>query len=92
VYLILALIDCLPSSPIAGAEDSDNVAVEREADRQYAAFNPTEAVVPLLASAVRQVLCNHAVWISEGELRHGRGDAVFPLVLSILLTSEGALV
>jgi hypothetical protein len=85
VYLIFALIDCLTSSPTTGAEDSDDIAAEREADRQYAALNSAEAVVPLFAGAVRQILCDHAAWVSERELRDGKAEAVLLLVLSIFL-------
>ena len=70
---------------MAGAEDSDDVAAEREANRQYVAFNSAEAVVPLFGSPVGQILCDHTAWIGEGELCHGKGDAVLVLVLSILL-------
>jgi len=79
------LIHSSTSSPIPGTEDSDDVPAERETDRHYAALDPTEAVVPVLARAVRQILRDHTAWISEGELRQRKGDAVFPLVFSILL-------
>ena len=73
------------SSPIPGTEDSDDVLAEREADRHYGALHPTEAVVSVLARAVRQILRDHTAWIREGELPQCKRDAVFPLVFSILL-------
>ncbi len=85
VYLIFALIDCLPPSPIAGAKDSDDVVAVREANRQHSALDSTKAVVPLLAAAVREVLCDHTAWICERKLSAREGDAVLPPVLLIFV-------
>ena len=68
MYLTFALIDLLAPSPVPGAEDPDDVASMCESHRHHAAIDPAEAVVPLFARAVREVLCDHAVGIREGEL------------------------
>src|SRR5437667_75185 len=84
VYRIFALIDCLTPSPVAGAKDSDDIVAVRETNCQYATFDPTEAVVPLLTGAMREILCDHAAWVREGKLRARECDAVLPLVLLVL--------
>src|SRR5215510_11301509 len=76
VYLILALIDCLPSSPKAGTKDSDDAAAEREANRQDAALDSPEAVVPHLAGAVGQILRDHPLRSSVHEVSESRFDVV----------------
>jgi len=83
VYFIFALINLLSFSPIAGSEDPDDIATIREPDRQDAAFHPPEAVVPLLAAAVRTVFRQHAVGIRKGKLRHGERNVVLVLIIEV---------
>ena len=52
VYLIFSLINSLALAPVTGADDSDNVFAVCEPDRQNAAFDLAEAVIPLLTRAM----------------------------------------
>jgi hypothetical protein len=89
--LILSLIDLLPPSPIAGPEDPDRVGAVGESDRQNSTFDPAEAVVSLLARAVRQILCDDTTRIGERELRSGERYSVSLLVLPILPGTGGGM-
>ena len=83
MYLIFALIDCLASSPVAGAEDSDDVAAVREADSHHAPSDSTETIVAFLDGAVRQVFCNDTSWVDEGQLCRCEGDSMLPPILLV---------
>jgi len=85
VYLILALIQSFASPPVAGSKYSNDMSAICESHGQDTFVDDTETVVPLLAYAVRKILGDDTLRISEGELCSGERHAVFLLVLSVLL-------
>jgi hypothetical protein len=85
VYLILALIDSLTPPPVTGADDSNDVLAVRKAHRHDAFTHRTEAVVSLLAPAVRKIFGDHAPSVSKRELCLHERDAMLRLVSPVLL-------
>ena len=84
MYLMFSLISLLALPPVTGAEGSDDVVTVCESDRHDSPFDSTEAVVSLLAQAMRQVLRDHTIRVREGELRLPERDPMLPPVLLIL--------
>ncbi len=85
VYFIFALINFLTFPPIACTEDSDNVISIREANRHDTAFDQAKTVIPPLARTVGEILGDDAAGVDKSELRYRERDAMFFLVLPILL-------
>jgi hypothetical protein len=85
VYLIFALIDSFPSSPVASSKYSNHATAVCKPHSQYPASNSSEAVIPFLALAVGQVFSDNTVWISESVLGFSEGNPVFGLIQEILI-------
>ncbi|MCC2641691.1 MAG: hypothetical protein K0S45_2104 [Nitrospira sp.] len=66
VYFIFSLIDPPAFPPVAGSENPNDAIAKRTTNGQDS--DQAETVMPLLAWALRQVLCNHVAWISKGKL------------------------
>jgi hypothetical protein len=58
---------------------------KRKPNGQDSAVDPAEAVMPLLARAMRQVFRDYAARVSKGKLGFCEGDSMFFLVFFILL-------
>ncbi len=84
MYLIFALIELLTPSPIAGANDANDALPVAEHDGDYATANRAKAEVALFAGAMRRVLSDHPLRVSERKLRHGKINAVLKLILAVL--------
>jgi hypothetical protein len=70
VYLIFALIELFTPSPIAGAKDANDAPPISEPDGKNATANRAKAEVALFAGAMRRVLSDNALRVSECKLRH----------------------
>ena len=85
LYFLLALIDSLTPSPVAGSKDANDVLSVGEADGHNAVAKVTKAKESLFASrAVSDVSGDDSMRISEGILCFRETDTVLALVLSIL--------
>jgi hypothetical protein len=82
--LILALIDLLALSPVAGTDDPNHVAAKREANCQDAFVDAAETKVPRFIAAVSDVDCDDATWIREGVLCSCEADAMLAMILAFL--------
>jgi hypothetical protein len=58
----------LAFAPVSSAEDSDDVFTIRESHRHHPAIDQAEAVVPLFARTVGEILRDDTLRISESEL------------------------
>jgi hypothetical protein len=79
------LINLLPLSPVAGAEDSNGIAANRETHRENSFPDATKTEVPLLAPAVSYVFGDHTPRIGKSVLSDLERHAVFALILLILI-------
>ena len=85
VYFFFSFIDCFPLSPKPSAKNTDRLATAGKPNGQNSVLNPAKAVISFFTCTVRQVFCDNAFWINEGELGGKKGDTVLFLILSILL-------
>src|SRR3989304_7810062 len=85
VYLIFALINSFALSPVASSKYPDHVITVCEADRHYTFTYHPKAVVSLFHRAVRLVFGEAPLRGGEGDLSLREANAMFALILLILL-------
>src|SRR3990172_7842294 len=85
VYLIFALINSFALSPVASSKYPDHVITVCEADRHDTFTYHPKAVVSLFHRAVRLVFGDDALRVGEGDLSLREANAMFALILFVLL-------